>query len=252
MGFSLQPRGQVLDEFPGLLQLDALALPPLAGQVDNLDPPNGSDVTCWIVDASEAFTLTGIKNGRAQKVLVLLNISAFDGTISALTTSDSDAQFQTSGTIPAGQATLLVYNASLAKWVVLSGGIGSGSATFTTLTISTLLNVAGRYRRSGVFNMALAAGANNNVAITGNVSRIRATAAGAANITGFTPSTGAPSDGDEYSFTNIDGTDEITLTHDSGASTYPLACPGGVDRVVIPGETVSLWYDGTSAVFRVQ
>lgn len=251
MGFTLKQRGQQLQEFPGFLQLDAIQSPPLAGSVNDLELPDGENITCWILNANEDFVLTGLAGGRSQTLRILVNASEFNCVIDEQVSSAAENQFQTSGGIAPGQVAIALWNATLEKWLLFGGAQSSASFIVNTLTVNVLLAITGQLRLGSPIEVAVAAGTNNNLLVAGPTPRILLNAAGVANITGFTfldinadPYT--PQMGDEWRVTNISD-DEITFTNDSGASTIPILCPGGVDRVLLPGETLIMWYDGSIA-----
>lgn len=145
MAFQLTPSGQPTIPYEGQLQLDSVSTEPLAGQVDNLDVPNQRSVGSILLNASGDFTLTGVAGVSPNKVLRLINQSAFTCTIAANTGSLAARQFAAATTIPSGNFLDITYNSSLAKWVpaATSSSSGSGTVTSVGLTAPAVFSVSG-------------------------------------------------------------------------------------------------------------
>lgn len=251
MGFGLNRGPQGVQEFPGAFQLDLATSPALSGTVTSLVVPNGEHYTTLVLQPVENVEIYGIPNGTNQKVLILVNPTEFIATLTAGAGAAGEA-FASDAVIGPYQAILLIFNQTLMQWVILGGGISGSEGTFIDLYVTNLLSVQGKFQRSGTSNIVLAAGQNNNVEFQNPCSRLFISlGAGAASISGLSPSDGEPQIGDEYSITNTDAVETVPLLHGSGDSDFPFACPGGVDYGLIPGETRTIFWDAANSVFRV-
>lgn len=93
-------------------------------------------------------------------------------------------------------------------------------------------------------------GTNQNNYSTGSLAKHqRLTASGAVNITGLSL---AQADGDEYRFYNV-GSNTITFKHQDAASTADnrFICSTGADIALGAGGILDLFYDGSSARWRI-
>lgn len=124
----------------GALSFDATPCAPLAGTVDDFDPPNRAGSSGIALSASAAFTINGIAGGTPNQLLLLINQSAFAGTIAANAGSSAPAnQFASAATVAAGTSLLLVYSGSLSQWCPV--GAGSGGAVPTGANPSALVGL---------------------------------------------------------------------------------------------------------------
>lgn len=232
-----------------MLQLDKIQTDPLAGTVASLAPQNGEQATCLLINATEDFVIENIAGAFDQRVLFLVNQSEFTGTLSG-------DGFATEASLPPGSTLMVIYNTVYGRWVIL-GVVPTGSLTVEVLEVLTRLMVDGTFVRSGRNTIPLVgAGPHNNVAIFLNSSRLNLIPTVSTTITGFTPNNGEardPYDGEEYSVTNNDAANlEITFAHDSAGSDFPFLCPALVDRILLPGETITIFYDADADGWRVE
>ncbi len=111
---------------------------------------------------------------------------------------------------------------------------------------------SGPVTRSGIISpAALAAGTTSNYAPTGlatcNTMRVTPDAGGSV-LSGIL----AASFAQEIVLYNI-GAGDLTLAHDAtSTAANRFLCPGSVDRIVIANESVTIWYDLTSARWRIR
>lgn len=108
---------------------------------------------------------------------------------------------------------------------------------------------AGATILSGRQNNTLAAGANNNLTVNATTTTLRITpdAGGTSTITGLT----GGADGRVLLLVNIT-TDTYTLVNNSGSSSAgnKLILPGNANVTMGAADSIMLWYDSTSSVWR--
>lgn len=260
---------------PGYVTYDAVLPDPLAGVINDFAPPGRIGANAIILTANAPFTLTGIAGGTPNQHLLLINASAFTGTITG-TSGTAVNQFASSLSLLAGTGVFLVYNALLSQWVPLSanaggGGGGSpggpnhsvqfsnagvfaGNANFlfnpgnNTLTLTGNFLLAGGEQQSGIQSTVLAAGNNNDLLVTASVRILRLTGdVAGSNVTGITHTNNM-----RVTLINVDAT-TVVLPNASGASSAgnTFLCPGGADFQLIAGGNCDIWYDVISSAWRV-
>lgn len=122
-----------------------------------------------------------------------------------------------------------------------------GTAAVRVRAIYTLdVNRSGAVRDTGVESPA-SWGANvDNLAIAATTRVLRVQGSAARNLTGIVADTGR-----RVTLCNI-GAFNITLMHDvTSTTTNRFYCPSNTNYVLVPNAAVELWYDGTSARWRV-
>jgi hypothetical protein len=221
----------------GYLAFDAVQSSPLAGTVDNLNVDGMFFASQLTLLATTAITLTGLAQGRPGKVVQLVNESAFDITLSALAGGSVAAnQFQSAALLAAGASIQLTYSGNLSKWIPTAGTTASGAGP---TILGTVISPA-----------ALAIGTTADYAPTGIAS---------AQVARLTPNAGnsalsgiiAPVVGQQLWVYNI-GAGDLTFLHATGsAAANQFLCPGSVDHTLPANDSAVLWYDLTSAKWRV-
>jgi hypothetical protein len=238
MGLIVQGQAANPTYLDGALSLDGALPDPLAGTVNNLNVSGSRFASSLLIRASEAVTLTGLTGGTPNKIVWLINQSAFTVSLTANdANSSAENRFAAAATIAAGTMIQLCYNADLALWIPLSGGSSSGAGP-------VILN-------SVISPAALAAGATSDYAptdyLTSSVMRLTPNAAGST-----LNSIVAPANGLQIVVFNV-GAGDLTFAHNTGATAANrFACPGSVDYTVIANGRATIWYDVVSTRWRVQ
>lgn len=124
-----------------------------------------------------------------------------------------------------------------------TGAIKQGDTSLDKVTNT------GAFILSGRQNNALAAGANNNLAVGAGVTVIRVTpdAGGTSTITGLT----GGADGRLVLVVNVTTTAFTFKNNDAGSTAgNKLILPGNADVAMGAADSLLFWYDSTSSVWR--
>lgn len=223
----------------GWLSFDTAISDPLAGTVNNLSINGGFFASQYNLRASDDVTLTGIANGTPGKLVTLVNESTFTITLASNDAgSDAANRFAAAATIAAGTSLQLTYSAELALWVPAAGNSSGGGVG--PVVLSSVLTPA-----------ALDAGDNDDYTTTGidtaSVVRFTPNAANS-TLTGIV----APTVAQQIVIYNI-AAGELTFAHNvTSTPANRFLCPGNIDYTVIENGRAVIWYDLTSARWRVQ
>lgn len=225
----------------GYMAFDTVTADPLAGAVNNLDIAGMFFASQLNLPASEAVTLTGLAQGRPGKIVTLNNTSAYDITLSANDVNSIAAnRFAASATIGAGTTLQVIYDGDSELWLPQSAGAGSsggGSVVILNAIISPAAlpnDVTDDYDPTGLS--------------TCNVMRLSPDVLGS-TLGGLA----ASATSQEIVVFNITAGDLI-FAHEWAQSVEAnrFLCPGATDYTVIQNGRATLFYDLTSARWRVQ
>lgn len=134
---------------------------------------------------------------------------------------------------------VLAENETITGQWTFSGAIPSANITALTIGTSEI--------HAGIISPAQITANQNNYTPTGWGARIvRLSSDASRDITGF----GAGTNGQRVLLSNT-GAQNIVLVHGSGLSTTQTICPGAVNFTLNTGDSVEMWYDGASSVWRL-
>lgn len=191
-----------------------------------------------------------LREVQAIQALLTANLPAsFSGSCNVETVNIASPSMTTLGAVPARSAGLVV-----------TGYPSIGTERYGFLVLGPSRQ-GGAVQRSAVLTPAAITVNTNDYAPTGieGTYAVRLSATGAVDLTGIytggtgdTPLPGSNAPGRELKLINI-GANTITLKHDvTSTAAYRFLCPGSVDFSLTANTVADLWYDTTSARWRVK